>query len=80
MDIIVIIALIVVAIIVIAIVSTYNVLVEKEKKIERNNSLVDVYLKKRFDLIPNLVEVCKGYAKHEKVHLMKILLIKLEMN
>jgi LemA protein len=72
MDIIVIIALIVVAIIVIAIVSTYNVLVEKEKKIERNNSLVDVYLKKRFDLIPNLVEVCKGYAKHEKETLEKV--------
>ncbi len=65
MDIIVIIALIVVAIIVIAIVSTYNVLVEKEKKIERNNSLVDVYLKKRFDLIPNLVETVKGYTKYE---------------
>jgi LemA protein len=50
----------------------YNVLVEKIKKIERNNSLVDVYLKKRFDLIPNLVEVCKGYSKHEKETLEKV--------
>ena len=49
-----------------------NSLVEEYKKIERNNSLVDVYLKKRFDLIPNLVEVCKGYSKHEKETLEKV--------
>jgi len=50
----------------------YNSLVEKYKKIERNNSLIDVYLKKRFDLIPNLVEVCKGYSKHEQETLEKV--------
>ena len=63
---------IIVLILIIAFVSIYNSLVEKKKKIERNNSLVDVYLKKRFDLIPNLVEVCKGYAKHEKETLEKV--------
>ena len=62
----------IVAVIVITIIAIYNGLVEKKKKIERNNSLVDVYLKKRFDLIPNLVEVCKGYAKHEKETLEKV--------
>ncbi len=61
-----------VIIIMISIITVRNNLVEKEKKIERNNSLVDVYLKKRFDLIPNLVEVCKGYAKHEKETLVKV--------
>ncbi len=68
----IIIIIVVVAIIIISIIASYNGLVERKKKIERNNSLVDVYLKKRFDLIPNLVEVCKGYAKHEKETLEKV--------
>lgn len=69
---IVIIILIVIMILLVIIISIRNNLVEKKKKIERNNSLVDVYLKKRFDLIPNLVEVCKGYSKHEKETLEKV--------
>ena len=67
--------IIVIAIFVIIIITAivvYNSLVEKRKKVERNNSLVDVYLKKRFDLIPNLVEVCKGYSKYEKETLEKV--------
>ena len=61
-----------IVIIIVLIIGLYNSLVEKKKKIERNNSLVDVYLKKRFDLIPNLVEVCKGYSKHEKETLERV--------
>ena len=68
----IIVIVVVVFIIIISIIRARNGLVEKEKKIERNNSLVDVYLKKRFDLIPNLVEVCKGYAKHEQETLVKV--------
>ena len=71
---------VIVLIIVITIISTYNNLVEKQKKIERNNSLVDVYLKKRFDLIPNLVEVCKGYSKHEKETLEKVAELRSDFN
>ena len=56
----------IVVFIIMIIIAIRNSLVEKKKKIERNKSLIDVYLKKRFDLIPNLVEVCKGYSKHEK--------------
>lgn len=67
-----IIIIVIVAVIIITIIAIYNSLVEKRKIIERNNSLVDIYLKKRFDLIPNLVEVCKGYAKHEKETLEKV--------
>ena len=71
---------IVVLVIIIPIVSIYNLLVERKKKIERNNSLVDVYLKKRFDLIPNLVEVCKGYSKYEKETLEKVVELRSQYN
>ena len=63
---------IIIVIFIISAIVTRNSLVEKQKKVERNNSLVDVYLKKRFDLIPNLVEVCKGYSNHEKETLKKV--------
>ena len=53
-------------VVVIVIVSIYNSLVTSYKKVERSRSLVDIYLKKRFDLIPNLVECVKSYSKHEK--------------
>ena len=60
---------VVVVILVIAIVSwwikTWNALVRLDNKAEEAFKTIDVYLKKRFDLIPNLVETVKGYAKHE---------------
>ena len=46
-------------------VSTYNGFVKLKNKVEEAWATIDVYLKKRFDLIPNLVETVKGYAKHE---------------
>ncbi len=45
--------------------STHNLLVRLRTKVEEAFSNIDVYLKKRFDLIPNLVNTVKGYAKHE---------------
>lgn len=45
---------------------TYNGLVKLNNKVKEAFSTMDVYLKKRWDLIPNLVETVKGYAKHEK--------------
>ena len=42
------------------------------KQINNSYSVIDVYLKKRFDLIPNLVEVTKKYANYEKDVLTKI--------
>ena len=56
----------VVVFLLILIIAIRNSFVVKRKKIERNKSLIDVFLKKRFDLIPNLVEVCKGYSKYEQ--------------
>ncbi len=45
---------------------TYNSLVKTNNIVKEAFSTMDIYLKKRWDLIPNLVEVVKGYAKHEK--------------
>ncbi len=45
--------------------STYNSLVKKRNSVEEAFSTMDVYLKKRWDLIPNIVATVKGYAKHE---------------
>jgi len=48
------------------IVMAYNRLVDLRTKIENAWSQIDVQLKRRYDLIPNLVETVKGYARHEQ--------------
>ena len=45
---------------------TYNKLVKMRIQVDEAFSTMDVYLKKRYDLIPNIVATVKGYAKHEK--------------
>ena len=45
--------------------SKYNKMVKYRNKVKESLSLVDIHLKLRFDLIPNLVNVVKGYSKHE---------------
>ena len=47
-------------------IGTYNGLIRLRNKCEEAFSTMDVSLKKRYDLIPNLVETVKGYAKHER--------------
>ena len=54
-------------------VSTYNGLVVARNKVKDQFSQIDVQLKRRFDLIPNLVETVKGYAKHESETLEKVI-------
>lgn len=54
-----------VIIIVIWWICTHNTLIRMKALVEDAFATIDVYLKKRFDLIPNLVETVKGYAKHE---------------
>ena len=50
----------------------YNSFVKQGVLVDEAFSTMDVFLKKRWDLIPNLVEVVKGYAKHEKDTLSEI--------
>jgi len=52
--------------IIVFIIKVYNVLVDLRNKVRNSWSQIDVQLKRRFDLIPNLVETVKGYAKHEQ--------------
>jgi len=51
----------------------YNSFVKLDNKVNEAFSTMDVYLKKRWDLIPNIVEVVKGYSKHEKKMLEEII-------
>ena len=59
------IVLIVVVLLVLYFISAYNNLVSLRNKVRDQWSQIDVLLKRRTDLIPNLVETVKGYAKHE---------------
>lgn len=68
-----IILLVIIAIIIIWFVLTYNSFVSLRNKVEEAFSTMDVYLVKRYDLIPNLVETVKGYAKHESETLENVI-------
>lgn len=56
---------IIVAVVVLIVVSMYNSLVRKKNQVENAFASIDVMLKQRFDLIPNLVASVQQYAKHE---------------
>ncbi len=60
-----IIAIVVVVLILLYVVSTYNTLVRLRNRVRDQWAQIEVQLKRRFDLIPNIVETVKGYAKHE---------------
>lgn len=51
----------------------YNSFVKLNNKVKEAFSTMDVYLKKRWDLIPNIVSTVKGYAKHEAETLEKVI-------
>ena len=61
-----IILIIIVVLILIYLGSTYNSFVVLRNRVKDQWAQIDVQLKRRFDLIPNLVETVKGYASHEK--------------
>lgn len=62
----------VIVLIIIWIISLYNGFVKARIKIDNSWSDINVFLKKRFDLIPNLVSTVKGYAAHESQTFEKV--------
>lgn len=62
----------IVAVLIIAIIGMYNGLVSRRIRVDNAWSQIDVQLQRRFDLIPNFVEVVKGYASHESETFEKI--------
>lgn len=66
------IGLAVIAVIIIAVVVMYNGLIKARTYTEESWSQIDVQLKRRNDLIPNLVNTVKGYATHEKETLSRV--------
>ena len=63
---------IILVLIVVIIILYYNKFVIKGNRIDNSLSQIDVQLKKRADLVPNLVETVKGYAKHEKAIMTEV--------
>ncbi len=61
-----IIVLVVVAVVLIALVTLYNRFVRLRNRVDNAWAQIEVQLKRRWDLIPNLVETVKGYASHER--------------
>ena len=68
-----IILIVIVVVLVVYFLTTYNSLVKRRNMVENQKSQIDVELQRRFDLIPNLVEVVKGYANYEKTALEDII-------
>ena len=60
------IVLVVLVVIFFAAIGMYNTLVRMRKRCDNGWAQIDVQLKRRYDLIPNLVETAKGYLKHER--------------
>ena len=54
------------AVLVVAVIASYNRFVRQRNLIEESWKQIDVELRRRYDLIPNLVETVKGYAAHER--------------
>lgn len=64
---------VVVVIVAIWAIGGYNGFIKGKNNVEEAFATMDVYLKKRYDLIPNLVETVKGYAKHESETLGRVI-------
>ena len=68
----VIIVLVVIAVVVLALVAIYNSLVKRRNQVDNSWSQIDVQLRRRHDLIPNLVEAVKDYMQYEQETLTKV--------
>ena len=63
----------VIALFLLAVMSMYNGLITVKNRVDEALSDMDVQLKRRYDLIPNLIETVKGYATHEQETLEKVI-------
>jgi LemA protein len=68
-----IVVLVLIVLLVVLVVGAYNGLVKSKNQVESAWAQIDVQLKRRLDLIPNLVETVKGYAAHEKETLQGVI-------
>jgi len=62
----------IIALIILWLVLTYNSLIRRRYQVKESWSDIDVQLKRRYDLIPNLVETVKGYMTHERTVFEKV--------
>lgn len=62
----------IIAVVAVFIIATYNGLITLRNRVDEASSDIDVQLKRRYELIPNLVSTVKGYATHEKELLEKV--------
>ena len=67
------IVLLILVVLIVAFIGIYNGLVKLRVRVDNSWADVDVQLKRRYDLIPNLVETVKGYASHEKETLENVI-------
>ncbi|MBO4245949.1 MAG: LemA family protein [Bacilli bacterium] len=63
----------IIVLLIIFVIGIYNNIVKAKMKVDNQFAQIDVQLKKRFDLIPNIVETVKGYAKHESETLENVI-------
>lgn len=68
-----IVTLVIIAIVIFYVVGIYNKLVALKNRYENGFAQIEVQLKRRYDLIPNLVETAKGYLKHERETLESVI-------
>ncbi|MDC7242733.1 MAG: LemA family protein [Sphaerochaetaceae bacterium] len=67
------IVLAIVILLVVVYISIYNKIIKMKNRVESSSAQIDAHLKQRYDLVPNLVEIVKGYAKHEKETLTAVI-------
>ncbi len=68
-----IIVIVVLLVLIAVVIGMYNGLIRRRNQVENSWSQIDVQLKRRLDLIPNLVETVKGYAAHERETLQAVI-------
>ena len=73
METIIYIILTIILLVIFIILAKYNQLITLLNRVKKSSSNIEIYLKKRFDLIPNFVECVKGYSNYEKETLEKII-------